>query len=228
MIRSGSTWSFNVSLEILKAQIRTAIGVHSPSFKKTFTELDGSVADFVFKSHELDDFAVEMILAGEAKAIYTHRDPLDAIVSTMSIFDLSFDEAFHHMATSIRTLKQLLDIRAGLLISYEQLMTDPYAAVARIATYLGQPLTGLAIAEIADRTTLDKMRIIADSLDSLPAVRVCPAPANWAYDRETLLHRNHIQDSRSGKGLERLEIAQIRRVHAEFGDVLCMISRYCS
>src|ERR1700682_5961800 len=220
MIRSGSTWSFNVALEVFRAQNRAVVGTHTDSLRKTLVELGDFPADLVFKSHDLDDLSMKMLLAGQAKAIYTHRDPLDAIASAMAIFNLRFDEAFELMAASIRTLEQLVEARVGLLISYEELMTDPTAGVGRMAQYLAHPLTGLAIQAITDRTGRDKMKQLSDNFDQLPAERVCQAPGNWAYDRETLLHRNHIQDSRSGKGCEVLRLEQVRRVHSAFGDVL--------
>jgi hypothetical protein len=218
MIRSASTWSYNVVLQILRAHNRTVVGAHCATLEEAVAELGES--DLVFKSHDLDRLSIQLLSLGKAKAIYTHRDPLDAIVSGMSIFNISFEEMYNYMAVSIKTLESLLRLEAGLMISYEEIMTDGCGVVSRIAEYLEQPLTTSAALEIADRTSRDRMKEVSDNFDAIPRERICQAPANWAYDKETFLHRNHIQDSRNGKGWEQLRHEERSLVISTFGSLL--------
>jgi hypothetical protein len=215
MIRSASTWSFNVSLEILRAQQRLVVGAHSRSFERSRKVTDPQ-SDLVFKTHVLDRLARQMLLDRTAKAVYTYRDPLDAIVSGMSIFGISFDQMFKHMSISIDTLVQLLDMKAGLFIRYDDVMSDASLQVDRIADYLEHPLSPCQVSSIVELTGRERMRKISEHFETLPADRIFAAPGNWAYDKHTLLHRRHIQDSRTGKGREQLRPNERNLVYSAF------------
>lgn len=198
-------------------------GLHGSSFEQALSETGEASEVLVFKTHHLDRFCLDMLCRGKAKAIYTHRDPLDAIVSGMSIFGMTFEEMLREMATSIATLDRLIELKTGLFIRYEDVCENPAEQVYRIAAYLGQPLTGSQMRTIEGRTSREALKKIADGFDSLPAERIFEAPGNWAYDRTTLLHRNHIQDSRSGKGREILSWEQQREVEASFSGTLALL-----
>ncbi len=230
MYRSASTWSFNVCRDILRVPGRLVVGAHSPSFTETLSELSDPPDHLVYKSHHLDALPAEMLSKGEAKAVYTHRDPLDAIASGMRFLNVSFEKMFEYMAESIRTLEQLMAMKRGLLIGYEEVGNDTFNQVRRIAAYLEQPLSVSAMDAIVARNTPDALKAISDSFDSLPAERIITDPANRAYDRETLLHRNHFQGGKSGQGYGQLGHARsclvysafaatLKRVRPDFGQV---------
>jgi hypothetical protein len=225
MIRSASTWSFNVCLNLLKSAGHAVVGTHSDSFERTLSEIS-PLSDLVFKSHELESMSLDYLSKGIAKAVYTHRDPLDAIVSGMKIFGFSFEGMLEQMTISIRTLDQLVASGTALFVAYEAMMADSVGEINRIARYLGQPITPSVAHWIATRNGREAMKKVADGFDNLPPERVFSAPANWAYDRETLLHRNHIGDSKTGKGIEHLDMAQCDVVHQRFAPSLKRIGRY--
>lgn len=119
MIRSASTWSFNACLEILRAARGNPVGVHSDSFTKTYSEHVDRSIDLEFKNHDIDELALTMLHGGDAKAVYTHRDPLDAMVSRMTLFRFSYEEMMRQLEVSMRTMDLILDrgaaLRDGLL-----------------------------------------------------------------------------------------------------------------
>jgi hypothetical protein len=209
MMRSASTWSFNACLEILKEAGRNPLGEHSASFQGSYLDKADPSRDFVFTSHQLDAFGIEMLSAGRAKAVCTHRDPLDAIVSGMSFLQLTFEEMLDELDQSVRTMVRIPTLSGSVLfIAYEDITDDSSAQIDRLTAFLGTTLTTTQIAEVDARTGLQKMKEIADNFEALDGQRVVPGPGPWAYDRETLLHPHHIQDAQTGKGYLQLTAAQ--------------------
>ncbi len=217
MYRSASTWSYNVCLEILESQGRSVVGAHSPSFAETLSGMADPSADLVFKAHSLDTLSLQMISQGDGKAVYTHRNPLDAIASGITFLNISFEQMFEFMADSVRTLEQLQHLQRGLFISYEEIMADAVCQITDMAAYLEQSLTAAQTAAIAEHNAFAAVKAFVDRFDTLPEERIFRAPANWAYDRRTLLHRNHLQGGRSGRGAEQLGPERGRLVRDAFG-----------
>jgi hypothetical protein len=120
----------------------------------------------------------------------------------MTIFNISFEEMFRHMALSIATLAELLEMKVGLFIRYDDILSNASFQIDRIAGFLGHPLSPYQTSKIAQLTSRRRMKKISDHFETLPADRIFAAPGNWAYDTRTLLHRHHVQDSRIGKGRE--------------------------
>ena len=226
MMRSASTWSFNACLEILRAAGRRPIGQHSTSFHNSCPNRAGVSADFVFKSHRVDATAIAMLSNGEAKAVCTHRDPLDAIVSGMSFLDLTFEQMLERLDESIRTMDRIRTQGDPVLfLAYEEIMDDVTTQLLKLAEFLKTPLTISEISKVAARTSLQRMKDLSDNFDTLGSQRIVPHPGPWAYDRETLLHPGHVQDAETGKGKERLTAAQKRIVYERVGEPLSELGR---
>lgn len=110
MRRSGSTLAFNIVRELMTKELENGI------LRTTYA--DGDAADrfvetaqltssaFVLKTHASGTLVDTLIAAGRVAAIYTWRDPRDAIVSHMNFLKSTFREAMGTVTTSLSQFEQ--------------------------------------------------------------------------------------------------------------------------
>jgi hypothetical protein len=110
MRRSGSTLAFNlvrelVARELERGALRTtyADGDAADRFVETARLADSA---FVLKTHASGTRVDALITAGHVAAIYTWRDPRDAIVSSMNFLKSTFTEAMNMVTTSLYKFEQ--------------------------------------------------------------------------------------------------------------------------
>lgn len=167
-----------------------------------------------------------MLSTGEARAVCTHRDPLDAMVSGMSLLSVTFEDMLDRLDKSVRTMARIQPLHGSVLfIAYEDITDDSPAQIVKLTKFLKATLTTPQMAEVAERTGLQKMKEIADNFEALDDRRVVSGPGPWAYDRETLLHPSHIQDAQTGKGYRQLTAEQRQLVYERLREPLFEVGR---
>lgn len=213
MPRSASTWSFNVVLGLLR-RLEPGSAVHSG--------YDENVAHFVqsqppsaphalLKCHQLDARGRALAQAGDAKVIYTWRDPADAIASCMRTFAQDFETALGTIDASIELYCLHRQQGSALIVHYEEIETHAASAVGRIAGHLDLDPGPDTISAVAEETSSRRMREKSESLPT-EAFLLALSGVGIAHDPETLLHRNHIRDGSSGYGRRQLTAVQLERV----------------
>jgi hypothetical protein len=217
MPRSASTWSFNVVVNLLKL-LAPSSRIHA-EYREDFAALVNSLQPeydhAVVKSHQLDHAARELCRAGAAKAIYTWRSPVDAVASYMKMFNQPFDEGLKAIRDSLRLHEFHRAVGGCCTIAYDIIKGKPRKAIAEIAAHLGLDAPDSVIEEVDHCTSFNRMKEAADQLDKRSPVLLAES-GGLLYDRETLLHRSHIRDGRTGYGREILTPEQQNRV----GEVL--------
>jgi Sulfotransferase domain len=220
MPRSASTWSFNVCVRLIShayPDARLYTGFDN-DLTKSMEGLDGEYDHLVLKSHRLDRLGRNLVILGAAKAVYTFRDPQDAIASYMVMFEQSFDEALAAILNSVHLYNFHRRCGNCALISYESIVRESFDAVARVQTYLGLENPPNVVRTIAKETGMEAMRHLADRVgensDSLVVL------ANLKYDRHSLLHRNHIRHGGIGYGRTFLSDVQRAKVESVIGAAL--------
>ena len=110
MRRSGSTLAFNLVRELMTKELGSGV------LRTTYA--DGDAADrfvetaqltssaFVLKTHASGTLVDTLIAAGRVAAIYTWRDPRDAIVSHMNFLKSTFTEALETVTASLFRFEQ--------------------------------------------------------------------------------------------------------------------------
>ena len=218
MPRGGSTWSYNVcrSVITLAATGRRLVCGFVGEGDATNATLEQACAegsmDVLLKFHLPGARAVEMILDGRAKNVFTHRDPRDAIVSNMTFFGRSFPEALAASESALRLLDLYESESETLVIPYSVIMGAAHHAVARIGAYLGRPLSDAEIDQICDETGIESAhRQSVDYSGRSPTEIV--SRDHVTYHRTTLLHEAHV--SRGGRsGRWRSELTPDQQVSA--------------
>ena len=142
MRRSGSTLAFNL--------VRELLGVHFKNRAVETTYADQEAADrfvetalrtgsaFVLKTHESGVSVDRLIAQGCVKAIYTWRDPRDAVVSIMTFLKLGLAEAIDMVARSLRKFEESWRAHC-LTICYPELYPLTPALILKISSYLDIP-----------------------------------------------------------------------------------------
>lgn len=207
IIRSGSTWSFNVCrlLAQLLAKRRSqqcgiaCLGDRSlDQFIQSQVYLGNGPA--VVKAHQIGPVALDWIRGGRAKAVCTFRDPRDCVASDMVFWGDGFDASVHRVVVSLQSLHgSYLDASHTLLIRYEDMMSDRLAQVNRIAGYLEMSLEQRELEWIDAQTNLDSSRKNCQDLLARQGAGFDVGRGGHRRDRTTFLHDNHIGTAKVGR-----------------------------
>ena len=154
MPRSSSRWSQETCYELEK--LRTAedridcgyLGENRISGKKALF-VDAFVANaikknygtLIFQSHSFGTRAVQIILSGLAKNVYTYRDPRDSIASIMRKERCEYEPAFDFVYSSLMMFELFSADNNSLILPYSETINDPIGTTAKIANYLDFDLT---------------------------------------------------------------------------------------
>jgi len=192
IIRSGSTWSFNVARLLLA---RGATAVRGEFSNKIRTAIRHGVAarveHHVIKAHEPDRFGKRMIAEGRCRTICTYRDPLDCIASGIE----AFGETFEDMVTLTRRHLELLKLQreAGGVhfVWYDDIVERPHERIRAIADYLGQSVDEYEVRRISRSMDRDSVSRLVKELPTAPADG---KSRQQSWDPETLFHPGHIRE----------------------------------
>src|SRR5260370_23730798 len=124
MPRSGSTWSFNVTLGLLRRclpgeEIQSGYSETPVEFLKAAVPTASHV---VLKCHFLTPLARALVRTRAAKVVYTSRDLPDAIASWRGIFGRRFEEGLRAAGSSLELLAFHRSDGNAATISYAELL----------------------------------------------------------------------------------------------------------
>ncbi len=205
MYRACSTWQYGVAGQLLERfrggqRLGFIDGDRLP-------ELSGSDAWGVLKAHDANENFARLLADGRALALYSHRDLRDVAFSWMHKVGASFDEIVERgfLELCLANDRFWRDQPGVLLQSYEELIADPVRGVFEIAGHLGMELDDAQAREIAESQSLEANRQRTLELaERLQAEGVGLSSTDQDhFDRETLLHWNHLRDGRAGDWRER-------------------------
>jgi hypothetical protein len=215
MPRSGSTFSFNVAREVLRARGTT----HQQSVEEDVIGpvcRSGGTSHVLVKAHNLDEPSLALARAGAMRIIMTVRRVEDALASWFTAFDaFPEDQSLQIMRNWLKLFAQL---RAhSLIVPYEQTDRNPWFAAWRIARYLYPVGPAEAIA-IARRSQKAEVKRRADEL-CVGAPGIVDAGFSH-FDEQTFFHRRHVaalQSRPAEQVLSKEALARIRQTLASAG-----------
>ena len=205
ILRSGSTWSFNVCRLMAKV---VAGREHKPmwsgyllaeqteSFFKTYAH--DRPGPTVIKTHKLTDVGLQLLRSGAAKAICTYRDPRDCVASMMTFAGQPFDIAMGSIAEALKSIDAYTHAGNTLFIRYEDMINDRMKQIERIASYLEVSLDRTLLERIDTQTGLEHAKLACKKMRNQPGKNLLQS-MDHRVDPETWLHDNHIQSGKSGR-----------------------------
>jgi hypothetical protein len=213
MIRSGSTWSFNAALELVRfvQPNRRVFGFYNENPAVLFAASRPRFSNLVIKSHVLDQSAYELCRVGAIKAIYTWRDPCDVVVSSMRMFGHSAEHWIGALRNALRVWSFHRATGTACIVSYESIIRAPLASVQSIACHLGVRIEPQQMGRIANAISLEQLKSFSQHVDDLEQARV--------------VRKNHIRDGGFGFGAKLLDSEHLSKIDTllreEGFDFLC-------
>ena len=214
MVRSGSTWSYNVVMELMRRRFG-AKAIHGGSSESTaeyLADAPDAARQLVVKCHRLDPAARTLARTGAARVVFTVRDPWDAVASGMRAFDATFGQALELVTAGLEALAFHRVGGTASIVGYPAITGDPEVAIRQMGGYLfGEWPRDWSARGIAARTGLETMRKKVEAINRTGKRKLVKAE-NLYHDPESLLYQNHIVDGSSGYGRAYLTAGQIKMV----------------
>ncbi len=213
IMRSGSTWSYNVALEILQRIGPVSCGYIEQDDLQDMVDTVKPKQFGVFKCHTPNRKMVDKIAAGMYKSITTIRHPLDCVASRQQFRPTeSLLSATNNIRINVGTAWSIVTKchAAGndqLVIRYEEMIQDPRAAVQAIMMYLGVKATSKIVDDITTKTGIAATK---QYIKKIPLLERFDTQGGHRVDPVTCLHDNHITDGRVNKYKDVLTPAQIK------------------
>ena len=206
VIRSGSTWSFNVCRELfgLEAQRNNekmgSAYLDSQPLEQFVTRQWGGVPGrTVIKAHTLGMNAMAVVRKGQAKAVCTYRDPRDCVASDLQFMNYPVEICLHRVSSTMSPIRVYQSApQHFLLVRYEDMMEDTRREIRRVADHLQIAVDDAAVEMIDAKTNMDASRQLCENIRKKPSGRVTQV-ATHLVDSETHLHENHINGGTMGR-----------------------------
>jgi Sulfotransferase domain len=187
MLRSGSTWSFNVALKLLKSSDpeRKVFGFYTEDPAVVAAGARPRFSDLVIKSHCLDPAAC--VLPDASKTIHTWRSPYDVVVSCMWMFGGMAEQWISAVRKSLRIWAMHRLKNDACMVSYEALVREPATVIEEIGIYLGMSPKAELVQQLAGELSLENIKRFSRHLAPSRLTQNC----GYIFDRETLFSKPH-------------------------------------
>jgi hypothetical protein len=235
--RTGSTWLFNVTREILRRAGREVLPERVPNDDKAMYELAQRDAWADSDPHRIWVLKIHgTILRSDlprSKIITCIRDPRDVLVSFRQFMDTSFEHALTISQGVKRYVEGYRDHPTDLLlrVEYEDIESRPIDVLRRVAGFLDVPLIAADAAEIVAMFGRERVRQQVAELSQDLRQRLSSGAAVGtdevilrdqaivrAFDVGTGFQTGHVSDHKSGDWRSLLSDEEKRIVHERFGD----------
>jgi hypothetical protein len=213
MPRSGSTFSFNVARDVLRARGPVYQEAPPPNILPELARA-GNAEHLLLKVHQLDETGVSLARYGAVRVICTIRKPEDAVSSWMQTFDCCEEDSISVIRDWLRLYIMLQPF--ALTIGYRTVDHRPFTAARRIMRFLVPNVRLPEIWHSARRHAKSEVKKRTEALSrDRPDVR--DIGFSW-YDTHTFFHRRHVSSLQSRSALERLPFEQVERIRAALAE----------
>ena len=205
MIRSGSTWSFNVCRELYQETAMRYNGSSvsgyldcEPLEQFVSEQWPAETGSWVLKAHNIGISAMTVLRKGLAKGVCTFRDPRDCIASDLAFMRYPLDLSIKRVSATLDPLRIFQCVPNILLVRYENMMTNRPSEIRRIAAHLGLMVDDMTVRRVDSRTNLENSERVCTNMKHRPAGGLMQI-ADHLVDPTTHLHQNHINGGTVGR-----------------------------
>jgi hypothetical protein len=177
------------------------------------SNLEPTCSHLVIKAHAFHNTGYVLCRTGAARSIFMWKDPYDAIASLIHAFGHSFETSVESIRKSIGVWGFCTASPTSTIVSYNSIIETPSFAIRRIAADLGLDVSAQQIDRVADATSFERIKRVSQAVEQLDSGRII-RDGVYTYDRETLLHQDHIRDGGSGYGKRMLSPQQMCSIDA--------------
>jgi hypothetical protein len=208
MVRSGSTFSFNIVREALAQKGSVDVASANSIDASVFAHSDNR--HFVLKTHAPDPDVLARIKDGSARCICTVRRPEDAVASLMDAFGFSIEEGIESIKAWLSWYTNLRN--QVLTIDYQTIDKQQRLAIERIIDYIGVTCDQSFINSLLEKYSKRKLK---QRYDTLAKDEETIDVGFSYYDKRTFFHRRHISSVDSQSAETRLAPPQVARIGKE-------------
>jgi hypothetical protein len=222
ILRSGSTWSFNVCrlmAKVVAGRERTPMwsGYMLANQTEQFFQTTGHPpGPTIIKTHGLGPIALEKVRTEQAKSVCTYRDPRDCVASLMTFTGQYFEEAVESIRGTMGSLDEYRKAGNTHFIRYEQMLDDSLGQVRGIADFLGVTIEEPMLARIDEKSNLESSKKVCEDLRHRPAGEFMRSAEDHRVDPQTWLHHNHIHSGQVGRWREEMSPQQAQELNRVF------------
>ena len=222
ILRSGSTWSFNVArlmAKVIAGRQRTPMWsgyMMSAQTEQFFQATGHPPGPTIIKTHGLGPEAIERVRTEGAKAICTYRDPRDCVASLMTFTGQNFQEAIESIRGNLLVLDEYFKGGKTHFIRYERMLEERMREIRGIADYLGVSIDEPMLARIDEMSNLQSSKKVCEDLRHRPEGQYLRSAEDHRVDPQTWLHHNHIHSGEVGRWRNELTRAQIEVANETF------------
>jgi len=216
VIRSGSTWSFNVCrglLQEVSVQRKQPFGsayLDAPVLEQFLTQhLPSIPGPTVIKAHMIGPAAMMALKTGQARAVCTFRDPRDCVASDVVFMGRGLEYSINRTANSLEFVRLYQSTPNIMLVKYEEMMTNRIGQIRRIAEHLEVSADEALIQRVDLNTNIESSKKVCGGLKNRPADQVLNI-ASHRVDPVTHLHEHHIGSAKMGRWRDDFSPAQGR------------------
>lgn len=220
MQRSGSTFSFNVVRELLKA--RGGVSVFSTNAFDEALDASMNSNNLIIKTHAPDHFTNLLLKKNALPCICTIRKPEDAIASWIRTFEFSLEESVETYKTWLAWHRQMSN--HVLNIDYHEIERTPLLAVLKIGRYL---IRDMKISEVIQIWGQFRKSAVYKKTQKLQRDTLEIADIGFSYyDKTTFFHRRHVSSLETMSAHEFLTQQQIAFVRQELKEYVDVAGNY--
>jgi hypothetical protein len=209
---SGSTWLYNVVIQLLKEKYRTGVSAFYADNFAMFPPDTERARVLVIKAHEPSKGLAYLTRVTRGQMFLTLREPRDAIASLMQRFGHGFEGALKETARHSTRIVELDRDEEMVTYRYEDGFFDRFETIEETANAIGVKTGKAARKRIYQSLTRESVRQKIGSLKKTGKFGKKP-DAN-SFDSETQWHPGHVGDGRIGKFAGVLSPAQQKKVLA--------------
>jgi hypothetical protein len=209
---SGSTWLYNVVIQLLKEKTRGGVAAFYADNFAMFPPDTERARALVIKAHEPSEALVYLARLIRGRMFLTVREPRDAIASLLQRFKHSFESTLQETARQSVRIADIARSEDMQTYRYEDGFFDRLETVGEIADALGIKVSKVAQKRIYHALTRDSVRQKIAGMKKKGTFG--KKPNADSFDSATHWHPGHVGDGLIGKYESVLTSAQQRKVLA--------------
>lgn len=210
---SGSTWLYNVVLQLLRAKMRDGVTAFYADNFVMFPADTERARILVIKAHEPSKALVYLMRLTRGRMFLSVREPRDAIASLMQRFGHLFEGALRETARQSERIAELACEENTIIYRYEHGFYDRRETIGEIAVALGVRVNSATRERIFHSLTRGA---VGKKISELKKKGKFGARPNAdSFDPATHWHPGHVGDGRIGKHIAVLSKTQRTEVLAK-------------
>ena len=222
MIRSGSTLQFQITARLVESagfgkRLEWVEPEKFPELRDKYTDFEGWK---VFKSHTCTKEMKAEFANNNARGVYVYRDLRAVAVSSMRKNSIAFWHIWLYkvLENCVEDYNIWTSLPDVMISSYENMVIDLPGEVAKIAAFLNIPISQERRKKIAFDFSIDQQKKrIKKHVEKQDHLKV---HGKSAFDKNTLLHDNHIHDGEIDNWKKILSASQIALIENRYRDWL--------